>query len=145
MEILGLGTQVMECARVRRLLLADHADAFLRQVYTDREVRYCQRHKGRRPNSSRPYGPPRKRCSARSAPPGSAAPTWTDVEVVCEPGAPPHAVVSGATRDLLAARGVNHILLTMAFCRTFATATAVAGRAAAAAGARRHRARRLKE
>ncbi len=29
----------------------------------------------------------------------------------------------------MAVRGVNHILLTMAFCRTFATATAIAGRA----------------
>ena len=52
--------------------------------------------------------------------------SWTDVEVVCDNGGPPHAVVAGATRELMAARGINHILLTMAFCRSFATATAVA-------------------
>ncbi len=40
MGILGLGTQVMECARVRQLL-DEHADAFLKQVYTDREVQFC--------------------------------------------------------------------------------------------------------
>jgi holo-[acyl-carrier protein] synthase len=52
--------------------------------------------------------------------------SWTDVEIVCENGGPPHTVVSGATRELMTARGVNHVLLTMAFCRSFATATAIA-------------------
>mgnify|MGYP005868769883 CR=1 FL=1 len=40
MDILGLGTQVLECARVRALL-EKHGEAFLKQVYTDREVRFC--------------------------------------------------------------------------------------------------------
>ena len=53
---------------------------------------------------------------------------WTDVEVVCDNGSPPHVIVSGATRELMTARGVNHVMLTMAFCRTFATATAIAVR-----------------
>ena len=40
-------------------------------------------------------------------------------------------VVSGPTRELLAARGVNHVMLTLAQCRAFATATAVALKAPA--------------
>ena len=128
MELIGLGTQVMECARVRRLL-DEHADAFLRQVYTDREVRFCNARAQTTEQFTalwaakeavfRALGTTWKRGTA-----------WTDVEVVCEPGGPPHAVVSGATRELMAARGVNHILLTLAFCRAFATATAAAGRSA---------------
>ncbi len=130
MEILGLGTQVMECARVRQLL-DEHADAFLRQVYTDREVRFCNGKKqiteqytavwAAKEAVFRALGTTWKRGT-----------NWTDVEILCEPGGSPHALISGATRDLLIARGVNHILLTMAFCRTFATATAVAGRVAGA-------------
>ena len=130
MEILGLGTQVLECARVRQLL-DEHADAFLRQVYTDREVRFCN---GRKQTTEqftalwaakeavfRALGTTWKRGTS-----------WTDVEIVCEAGQAPRAVLSGATGELQAARGANQLLLTMAFCRSFATATAIAGRTAGA-------------
>jgi hypothetical protein len=53
MEILGLGTQVMECARVRQLI-DEHADAFLKQMYTEREVRFCNGKKQTTCMSSRP-------------------------------------------------------------------------------------------
>jgi holo-[acyl-carrier protein] synthase len=124
MAIVGLGTQVMECARVRQLI-DEHADVFLRQVYTDREVRYCN---GKRQTTEqfaalwaakeavfRALGTTWKRGTS-----------WTDVEIVCDNGGPPHAVVSGPTRELMVLRGANHVLITMAFCRSFATATAVA-------------------
>ena len=129
MGILGLGTQVMECARVRQLL-DEHADAFLKQVYTDREVRFC--------NSKRQTTEQYTALWAAKEAVFRALGTtwrrgmnWTDVEIVYDNGGPPHAVVSGATRELMAARGVNHILLTVAFCRSFATATAIAVHAVA--------------
>jgi holo-[acyl-carrier protein] synthase len=128
MAILGLGTQVMECARVRQLI-DGHADAFLRQVYTDREVSHCNSKKQTTEHFTALW-------AAKEAVFRALGTTWrrgmnwTDVEVVHDAGGPPHAVVSGATRELMAARGVNHILLTLAFCRSFATATAVAVHAA---------------
>ncbi|MDY3552933.1 holo-ACP synthase [Gemmata sp. JC717] len=126
MEILGLGTQVLECARVRQLL-DEHADAFLRQVYTDREVRFC--HSRRQTTEQFAALWAAKEAVFRAL--GTTwkrGMSWTDVEVVCEPGQAPRAVVSGAIGELQAARGVNQVLLTMAFCRSFATATAIAGR-----------------
>lgn len=124
MGILGLGTQVMECARVRQLI-DGHADVFLKQVYTDREVRHCNSKKQTTEHFTALW-------AAKEAVFRALGTTWkrgmcwTDVEIVHDNGGPPHAVVSGATRELMATRGVNHILLTMAFCRSFATATAVA-------------------
>jgi len=131
MEILGLGTQVMECARVRQLI-DGHADAFLKQVYTDREVQFCN---GKRQTTEqftalwaakeavfRALGTTWKRGM-----------NWTDIEIVQENGAGPHAIVSGPTRELMTTRGVNRIILTMAFCRSFATATAIAAHAPRAA------------
>src|SRR4051812_30298070 len=44
MEIVGLGSQVMDCARVRKLI-DKHGETFLRQVYTEREVRHCNERK----------------------------------------------------------------------------------------------------
>lgn len=130
MEILGLGTQVMECERVRRLL-DEHADAFLKQVYTDREVRFCNDKKQTTEQFTALWAAKEAVFRALGTT-WKRGTNWTDVEVVCDTGAAPHAVVSGAARELMAVRGVNHILLTMAFCRTFATATAVAGRTAGA-------------
>ena len=51
---------------------------------------------------------------------------WTDVEVVCENGGPPQVLVTGATAELMAARGAAAVLLTTAHSRTFATATSIA-------------------
>ena len=44
MEIVGLGSQVMDCARVRKLI-DQHGETFLKQVYTDREVQFCNARK----------------------------------------------------------------------------------------------------
>ncbi|MBP3960305.1 holo-ACP synthase [Gemmata sp. G18] len=128
MEILGLGTQVMECARVRQLL-DEHADAFLKQVYTDREVRFCNTKRQTTEQYTALWAAKEAVFRALGTT-WKRGTNWTDVEVFCDTGTPPHAVVSGATRELMTARGVNHVLLTMAFCRTFATATAIASRAA---------------
>jgi holo-[acyl-carrier protein] synthase len=129
MGILGLGTQVMECARVRQLL-DEHADAFLKQLCTDREVRFCNSKKQTTEQYTALWAA--KEAVFRAL--GTTwrrGMSWTDVEIVYDNGGPPHVVVSGATRELMAARGVNHILLTVAFCRSFATATAIAVHAVA--------------
>ena len=124
MGILGLGTQVMECARVRQLI-DDHADVFLKQVYTDREVRHCNGKKQTTEHYTAIWAAKEAVFRALGTT-WKRGMSWTDVEIVHDNGNPPHAIVSGSTRELMAARGVNHILLTMAFCRTFATATAIA-------------------
>ena len=126
MEILGLGTQVMECARVRQLL-DEHADAFLKQVYTDREVRFCNSRKQTTEQFTALWAAKEAVFRALGTT-WKRGTNWRDVEIVCEPGQAPRAVVGGATGELQAARGVNQLLLTMAFCRNFATATAIAGR-----------------
>ena len=124
MGILGLGTQVMECARVRQLL-DEHADAFLKQVYTDREVQYCNGKKQTTEQYTALWAAKEAVFRALGTT-WTRGMSWTDVEIVSENSAPPHAVVSGATRELMTARGVNHVHLTLAYCRSFATATAIA-------------------
>ena len=124
MDIVGIGTQVMECARVRRLIEA-HGDTFLRQVYTDREVRLCNAKKHTTEHFTAVWAA--KEAVLRSL--GTSwkrGMNWTDVEVVCENGGPPQVVVTGTIQELMAARGAGGILLTLAHCRAFATATSLA-------------------
>ena len=124
MEIVGLGTQVMDCARVRKLI-DQHAEAFLKQVYTDREVRFCNDRRQTTEQFTSLWAAKEAVFRALGTT-WKRGMNWTDVEVICDNGGPPQVVVSGPTRELMASRGVTQILLTTAFCREFATATAIA-------------------
>jgi holo-[acyl-carrier protein] synthase len=124
MDIVGIGTQVMECTRVRKLI-DQHGESFLQQVYTEREVRFCNGKKQSTEQFTALWAA--KEAVFRSL--GTTwkrGTNWTDVEVISENSPYPQVVVSGPTRELMASRGVNQILLTMAFCREFATATGLA-------------------
>lgn len=124
MDIVGLGTQVMECTRVRKLI-DKHGEAFLQQVYTAREVRFCNGKSQSTEQFAAIWAAKEAvfRCLGTTWKRGT---NWTDIEIVCEPGGGPRVLVGGATAELIAARHVGDILLTMAHCRPFATATAIA-------------------
>ena len=127
MEIAGLGSHVVDCLRVRRLI-EEHGEVFLAQVYTMREQVFCRDRK----HSTEHYA---AIWAAKEAVYRSLGTTWrrgmiwTDVEIVCDNPVEPYVVVSGPTKDLLDQRGVRSILLTMAHTRTFGTATAIATKA----------------
>jgi holo-[acyl-carrier protein] synthase len=126
MDVVGIGTQVMECVRVRRLI-DRHGDVFLRQVYTPRETAFCNGKAHSTEHFTAIW-------AAKEAVFRSLGTTWrrgmawTDIEVICENGGTPQIAVTGATAELMATRGVGAFLLTMAHCRTFATATGLAVR-----------------
>ena len=124
MDIVGMGSQVLECTRVRKLI-DQHGEAFLKQVYTEREVRFCNGKKQSTEQFTALWAAKEAvfRCLGTTWKRGT---NWTDVEVVWENGGLPQIAVSGPTRDLMTARGINHILVSMAFCREFATATTLA-------------------
>ena len=128
MDIIGIGTQVMECARVRGLI-DQHVEAFLKQVYTAREVAFCNGKKQTTEQFTAIW-------AAKEAVFRSLGMTWkrgmnwADIEIVTENGGTPEVVVTGPTRELMAVRGANRIMLTYGFCRAFATATAIALRVA---------------
>ena len=124
MDIVGLGTQVMECTRVRKLI-DKHGEEFLKQVYTPREVRYCNG-KAQSTEQFTAVWAAKEAVFRSLGTTWRRGTNWADVEVVCENGGGPRVVVTGATAELLPVRGVGNILLTMAHCRSFATATAVA-------------------
>lgn len=124
MDLVGLGTQIVECPRVRKLI-DRHGETFLTQVYTERELVYCRD----RTHSTEYYAAiwAAKEAVFRSL--GTKwrrGVSWLDVEIVCGTAVEPRAVVSGPTRELLEARGVTAVLVTFAYTRLYATATAVA-------------------
>jgi holo-[acyl-carrier protein] synthase len=124
MDLVGLGTQIVECTRVRKLI-DRHGEAFLTQVYTKRELVYCRD----RTHSTEYYAAvwAAKEAVFRSL--GTKwrrGVSWLDVEIVCDKAIEPRAVVSGPTKELLETRGVTQVLVTFAYTRMYATATAIA-------------------
>jgi len=124
MDIIGIGTQVMECARVRGLI-DQHAEAFLKQVYTDREVAFCNGKKQTTEQFTALWAAKEAVFRALGTT-WKRGMNWADVEIVSENGSSPEAGITGPTRELMAVRGANRMRVTMAFCRAYATATAIA-------------------
>jgi len=127
MDILGLGTHVLDCPRVRKLLEA-HADKFVRSVYTAREAAYCRD----RTHCTEFYAALWATKEAVFRALGSKwrkGVNWRDVEVLCPRAIEPTVEVTGPTADRMAALGVSRVLVTFSYSRLFATATALAVRA----------------
>lgn len=124
MEIVGLGTQILDCPRVRKLI-DRHAERFLYQVYTPAEIAFCRD----RTHSTEYYAGvwASKEAVLRSlGVKWQKGIAWTDVEIACEPIASPKVALGGQVKALAAAAGATTFKLTFAYTRMYATATAIA-------------------
>jgi holo-[acyl-carrier protein] synthase len=111
--ILGLGIDVVEVARIRRLV-GDGADPgtarrFLERCFTEGERRFCDaRHDPATPYAAR-FAAKEAASKALGAPAGIR---WTDVEVEREEGAP-RLRLSGVAGTVARERGVTRIHLSL--------------------------------
>lgn len=124
MDIVGLGTQVLDCPRVRKLI-DRHAERFLYQVFTEQEIKFCRD----RTHSTEYYAAvwACKEAVFRSL--GTKwrrGMSWLDVELAVKTSVAPVAVLSGAARKRADELGVSDILVSFAYTRMYATATALA-------------------
>ena len=123
MDILGIGTDIVECPRIGRMI-ADHGELFLARVYTEREIRYCQARKHAIEHFAGRWAA--KEAILKALGTGwSRGIAWTDLEVRGEGGAP-KVRVRGTAADVAASIGVLDVLVSISHCRTYATAHAIA-------------------
>lgn len=124
MQILGIGTDIVECPRIGRMI-EQHGEFFLRRVYTEREIRYCQARKRALEHFAGRWAA--KEAILKAIGTGwSKGISWTDLEVRNEPGGQPTVLVRGGARDAALGRGIGDILISISHCRTYATAYALA-------------------
>src|SRR5262249_6694436 len=124
MDIVGIGTDIVECVRIGRMI-EQHGETFLERVFTPWEVRYCQRRKnatehfaGRWPAKEAIF-----KCLATGWPKGMC---WTDLEIRNDTNGAPHAHMSGAAKEHAQRLRITHVLLSISHCRAYATAYALA-------------------
>lgn len=124
MEILGIGTDIIECPRIGKMI-EQHGELFLRRVYTDREIRYCQSRKHAIEHFAGRWAA--KEAILKAMGSGwSKRISWTDLEVRNSADGEPKVLVCGGAKDVAVRRGIGNILISISHCRTYATAYALA-------------------
>src|SRR5437868_9595461 len=128
MDIIGIGTDIVECVRIRRMI-DRHGELFLTRVFTEREVRYCQRSKQATEHFAGRWAAKEAilKCLGTGWRRGLC---WTDMEVRNEPTGEPRVLLCGAAKDVAQTLRITDILLTISHCRAYATAYALAIRSA---------------
>jgi holo-[acyl-carrier protein] synthase len=126
MEIVGIGTDIVECVRIARMI-EEHGEIFLTRVYTEREIRYCQSRKRATEHFAGRWAAKEAilKCLGTGWRRGMC---WTELEVRNDDMGKPQVYLCGVARDLAEGLGISEVLLSISHCRTYATAYATAVR-----------------
>jgi len=124
MSVLGIGTDIIECLRIAKMI-ERHGELFLTRVYTPHEIEYCTARKA----ATQHYA---GRFAAKEAVLKALGTGWTrgiqwrDIEVRNEMGGRPQIHLGGAAAELCQKNGITEMLISISHCRTHATAYALA-------------------
>ena len=129
--IIGLGTDIAEVDRFR--FGASQLEKFARKVFTPEELAHAQRH---RSPHERLAGAFAAKEATRKA--FGHAIAWRLIGVRHEPSGKPYVYLSGRAADLIAARGVRRMHLTISHSRHSAVATVILEGEDSAAGVISH-------
>jgi holo-[acyl-carrier protein] synthase len=119
MRIIGTGLDATEIDRITDVLRR-HGDRFLRRVYTEDEVAYCQRHRDPAPSLAARFAA--KEAAMKALGTGAArGVTWRDIEVVRQ-GGPPQLRFHGGASRRFESLGARSSLVTLTHSRDLAIA-----------------------
>ncbi len=122
--IFGLGTDIVEIVRIGEMI-ERHGELFLQRVYTEKEIRYCQRHKEALQHYAGRWAA--KEAVMKTLGTGfTKGIGWKDIEVVNNKAGQPIIELSGGAGQFASLAGIDQVLITISHCRAYATATAIA-------------------
>jgi holo-[acyl-carrier protein] synthase len=110
--ILGFGMDVVEIARVARILDGPpgRVERFLARVFTPAERAYCEARHDRAGRYAARFAAKEAAVKALAAPAGVG---WRDLEVIRGEGGAPSITLTGAAAEAAARRGVARVQLTI--------------------------------
>ncbi len=123
MDIKGIGTSIIECPRIGKMV-EHHGELFLRRVYTEREIRFCQSRKHAIEYFSGRWAAKEAILKALGTN-WTRGVAWTDIEVRDAPGGQYRVLVGGGAKGATIRAGIGDILVSISQCRTYATASAL--------------------
>jgi holo-[acyl-carrier protein] synthase len=123
MKILGIGADLIETARLARII-ARQGESFLRRCFTDGEIGYCQAH-------AAPELPFAARFAAKEAIAKAFGTgigermNWTDLEIAKLPSGQPVVTLHGAAREFADSLRVVEIKVSLTHTENYAAAYAM--------------------
>ena len=122
--IVGLGTDLIEIARIERSLQR-FGEAFLRRVYTAGEIAYCMAKKNSAESLAARFAA--KEAGAKALGTGiSRGVSWREFEVRRNPGQRPELHLSGRAGQIADGLGIRRLSLSLTHSREFAMAVVIA-------------------
>ena len=122
--VLGIGTDIIECARIGTMI-EKHGETFLERVFTAQEIDYCSGRKAAEQHYAGRWAA--KEAVLKALGTGWAhGIQWTDVEVVNLQGGKPTIVLDGKALSIAQQLGIATMLITLSHCRSHAIAYATA-------------------
>ena len=122
--ILGLGTDIVEIVRIGKMI-ERHGELFLNRVFTEDEIRYCQRRKECYQHFAGRWAA--KEAVMKTLGTGfTRGIGWQDIEICTQKSGKPTVNIRGSAREFADKMGISDILITISHCRAYATATAIA-------------------
>jgi len=122
--VVGIGTDIVEVVRIGNMI-ERHGELFLNRVFTEDEVRYCQRRKEYTQHYAGRWAA--KEAVMKALGTGfTRGVGWRDIEICTSRSGQPTITLRGGAREISLQMGVSDMLITISHCRAYATATAVA-------------------
>ena len=124
MNVVGIGTDIVECLRIAQMI-ERHGEVFLRRIYTQAEIEYCSsRSLASQHYAARWAGKMAVLRAMNVAYRGAA--DWRDIEIRTTSNSQLSVALAGELRHKCATRRIERVAVTLAHCRTHATAYAIA-------------------
>ncbi|MFP6674778.1 MAG: holo-ACP synthase [Pirellulaceae bacterium] len=124
MNVIGIGTDIIECLRIAQMI-ERHGELFLRRVYTPLEVDYCNARKAATQHFAGRWAA--KEAVLKAMGTGWARGiSWRDIEVRNDERGRPSIYLGGGARDVCETLGVLQMHISISHCRSHATAYAMA-------------------
>ena len=124
MNVIGLGTDIIECLRIAKMI-EKHGELFLQRVYTEHEVGYCSSRKAANQHYAGRWAA--KEAVLKAMGTGwSRGIRWRDIEVKVEMSGKPNIYLHGTAKDICNEMGITDMMISISHCRSHATATAIA-------------------
>ncbi|WP_417850392.1 holo-ACP synthase [Thalassoglobus sp.] len=122
--IVGLGTDIVEIVRIGEMI-ERHGELFLQRVYSELEIKYCQRHKEAIQHFAGRWAA--KEAVMKTLGTGfTKGVGWTDIQILNRQSGQPYIELSGGAERVSKMKGIDEVLITISHCKAYATATAVA-------------------
>jgi holo-[acyl-carrier protein] synthase len=122
--VLGLGTDIIEVVRIGEMI-ERHGEIFLQRVYTEQEIRYCQRRKAAIQHYAGRWAA--KEAVMKTLGTGfSKGVGFRDIEVTALKSGRPIVTLHGGAQEIAGKLGIDEVLISISHCRAYATATAIA-------------------